>query len=404
MNPDSVKSVPDHWTARAILAVGLCFAINMVDGMDISILSFVAPSLQSAWGVPADVMGYVFSAGLVGMAIGGILIAPQADKIGRRKIILTALALMSAGMIACGFVGSVGALIAARVVVGAGIGTVLATMAALTAEAAPPSKQTFAVGTVQAGYPFAAVFTAFVVAAFLPRFGWQPLMLGAALVTLVMLPLAWWILPESDAHAAVKQDQVPVGKLFGAELRRGTILLWIAIFFGLLVLYFITSWITKLSIQAGLSETNGIYAGATYNFGAFVGTMAVSLLSLRVSLTRLVPAAMILAGLAMTLFANVAMSVPLTLFVAFLIGVCLQGGYNGVWPLAASVYPTDCRATGIGWAIGIGRGGAVIGPLMGGYLMKAEAPLWVIFAVYCVPLAICGAAVALQSGVKANGS
>jgi MFS transporter, AAHS family, 4-hydroxybenzoate transporter len=406
----SAASGADYWTAKAALAVGLCFLINMVDGMDINILTFVAPALQKDWGISSGVMGYIFSAGLAGMAIGGMGIAPLADRYGRRKIILAALALMSLGMVACGYVTSVGALIAARVVVGAGIGTVLASMAALAAEAAPPSKQSFAVGAVQAGFPFAAVFTGFIVASVLPEWGWQKLLLAAGVLTVLMLPLAWAILPESAAHAsvkqgavkqgAVKQDKVPLAKLFGSDLRRGTILLWLSTFFGLMVLYFITSWITKLSIQAGLSETNGIYAGATYNIGAFTGTMLMSWLSMRFRLMRIVPAFLLCAGLAMTIFANVAFPVGITLSLAFLIGVSLQGGYNGVWPLAASVYPVECRATGVGWAIGIGRGGAVIGPLMGGYLLAASAPLWLLFAVYCVPLAICAASVWLQASAK----
>ncbi len=406
MNPQATQtgSGLDHWTLKAALAVGLCFAINMVDGMDINILTFVAPALQKSWNLESDIMGYVFSAGLGGMAIGGMGIAPLADRFGRRAIILSALALMSIGMLACGLVPSVGWLIEARVVVGAGIGTVLATMAALTAEAAPPSKQTFAVGAVQAGFPFAAVFTGFVVAGLLPELGWQKLLLYAGVLTLLMLPLAWSMLPESEQHAAIKQDQVPVGRLFGAELRRGTLLLWSATFFGLMVLYFITSWITKLSIQAGLSETNGIFAGATYNVGAFTGTMLMSWLSMRFRLSRIIPVLLVGAGIAMTVFANIALPVWTTLFLAFLIGVTLQGGYNGVWPLAASIYPTECRATGVGWAIGIGRGGAVIGPLMGGYLMTAKTPLWMLFAVYCIPIAICAASVWLQRGKVQSGA
>lgn len=384
---------PQNWTTKALLVVGLCFAINMVDGMDVNILSLVAAKLQSGWHVAPDIMGYVFSAGLAGMAFGGTLIAPLADKFGRRKIILLALTLMSLGMVACGYVPNIGWLFAARVLVGAGIGTVLATMAALTAEAAPASKQTFAVGAVQAGYPFASVFTAFIVAATLPHWGWQNMLLGAGVFTCLMLPLAYFALPESEAHASVHQENVPVGVLFNATYRTRSILLWCATFFGLMVLYFITSWITILSIKAGLSQTNGIYAGATYNGGAFIGTMLVSFFSMRVPLTKLVPGAMIMAAISMLIFGTVVMPIALTLFMALLIGVSLQGGYNGVWPLAASLYPVECRATGIGWAIGVGRGGAVVGPILGGYLMRAHTPLWGIFAIFCIPIMLCAISV-----------
>lgn len=106
------------------------------------------------------------------------------------------------------------------------------------------------------------------------------------------------------------------------------------------------------------------------------------------------------AGVAMVVFGSIAMPVWLTLIVAFIIGVLLQGGYNGVWPIAAGAYPGEVRATGVGWAIGVGRGGAVIGPMLGGYLMAANAPLPVLFGAYCVPLLICAGAAFLVERFK----
>lgn len=384
---------PAAWTRKGLGIVALCFAINMADGVDVTILSFIAPRLQAEWGISAATMGNLFSAGLLGMAIGGMFIAPLADRLGRRAVILAALCLMSAGMFASSFAPSVPVLFAMRVIVGSGIGTVLAAMAALAAESAPPAQRSLAVGVVQAGYPFAAVFTGLIVAHELPIHGWQAILLGAAAMTVALLPAAWLVLPHGrpvvtdGAEAAGR-----VGQLFAPALRARTIALWSAVFFGLMVLYFIVSWIPKLSIAAGLSETNGIYAGALYNLGAFVGTMAMSFLALRVPLGKLVPVMLTGAGVAMVVFGSVAMPVWLTLFVAFLIGVTLQGGYNGVWPIAAGAYPGEVRATGVGWAIGVGRGGAVIGPMLGGYLMAANAPLPALFGAYCVPLLICAGA------------
>jgi MFS family permease len=382
------------WTIQGAGVVALCFAVNMVDGTDVTILSYVAPALQQAWTIDADAMGTVFSAGLLGMALGGVLVAPLADRFGRRPLILAALVLMSSGMIASGFVATMSELIAARIAVGVGIGTVLAAMAALAAEAAPPRHQNLAVGVVQAGYPLAAVFTGLAVARLLPTTGWQPLLLYAGLVTLVMLPLAGFALPESQALArGGSRRTLPIAALFGEGLARKTLLLFTAIFMGLMVLYIIVSWITNLAIAAGLSTQNGIYAGALYNLGAFLGTMGMSILSARVALTRLVPALFAAAIAALLVFGSVSMPVAATLCVAFLIGVALQGGYNGIWPLAASIYPPDRRATGIGWAVGIGRSGAVVGPAAAGALLAHGTPLPALFALFCVPLAIAAAAV-----------
>lgn len=395
---DNLASDPAHdqttWTAKGLAIVGLCFAINMADGVDVTILSFIAPRLQRDWDIGAATMGNLFSAGLIGMAIGGMLIAPMADRLGRRAVILAALVLMSVGMFASSFASSVTMLFAMRIVVGSGIGTVLAAMAALAAESAPPERRNLAVGVVQAGYPFAAVFTGLIVAQLLPVYGWQAMLFGAAVLTVALFPAAMFVLPKDRPQAAAADagKAGKLGELFGPDLRARTLALWSAVFFGLMVLYFIVSWIPKLSIAAGLSETNGIYAGALYNLGAFVGTMSMSFLALRVPLGRLVPTMLVLAGVAMVVFGSVTLPVWLTLLVAFIIGVLLQGGYNGVWPIAAGAYPARLRATGIGWAIGVGRGGAVIGPMLGGYMMAAEAPLSLLFLAYCVPLAICAVA------------
>jgi MFS transporter, AAHS family, 4-hydroxybenzoate transporter len=381
-----------HWTRQGVMIVALCFLINMVDGMDVNIMTFVRQALQDDWKVPDATMGSVFSAGLLGMGLGALLIAPLADRFGRKRIIMAALALMSVGMITCGYVNSLGALVTARIVVGLGIGTVLAAMAALASESAPARDQNMAVGFVQAGFPLAAVFTGFAVAALLKVYHWQSLLLWAGWLTVLMLPIAWYVLPNKQAVVTEEAPRVRLNELFLPGLRHRTLWLWAAIFFGLMVLYFILSWITKLSIQAGLSETNSIYAGAIYNFGAFVGTMTMSWLAVRVPLGRLIPALLVSAAVTMMIFATIPLTLSLALALAFIIGVTLQGGYNGVWPLAASVYPSRCRATGIGIAMGIGRSGAVVGPWMGGMLIAAKAPLWALFAAYCVPLLICALA------------
>lgn len=387
---DSGAAGPVSWTRRAAAIVALCFAINMADGIDVAILSFIAPRVQADWSIGPDIMGRLFSAGLFGMAIGGMFIAPLADRLGRRRVILVALLLMSAGMLASGLVQTVTQFFALRVLVGMGIGTVLAAMAALAAESAPAAQRNFAVGLVQAGYPFAAIFTGLIVARLMPVHGWHVLLSGAGAITVVLFPLAWLLLSDAlPENEDAKAPRGSVSALFAPEYRARTVALWGAVFFGLMVLYFIVSWITKLSIQAGLSETDGIYAGAVYNCGAFVGTLSMSVLSMRLPLGKLVPAMLVGAAAAMLWFGSVPMSVGFTMLTAFVIGVLLQGGYNGVWPLAAGSYPARTRATGVGWAIGIGRAGAIVGPWFGGQLMAAKVALPILFATYCVPLLAC---------------
>ncbi len=397
---------PQRWTRQAALIVGFCFVTNMVDGMDVNIMSFVRGALVKAWDVPEQTMGYVFSAGTFGMGIGALGIAPVADRFGRKTIILVALALMSLGMIATGLVRSVEALMAARLVVGMGIGTVLAAMAALAAEAAPEGKKNLAVALVQAGFPLAAVMTGFLVAALEPRIGWQNLLLMAGVLTVALLPAARIILPKNvpGADTGKLTSSAALSTVFSSAYRTRTLLLIVAVFMGLLVLYSMLSWITKLATSAGLSEANGIYAGAFYNLGAFVGTVSMGLLTLYVRPTLLVPILLSAAVMAMLIFGNADMSVSGALAMAFLIGLTLQGGYNGMWPIAAAAFPTESRATGIGWAMGIGRGGAVVGPIIAGYLLAAHMSLPAILAIYCLPLLLCALCAYLIGRTGAAGS
>lgn len=424
---DGALPVSDaHWTARQILVVAICFILNMLDGMDVLILSYIAPALSADWQVSPESLGVVFSAGLAGMAAGGLLIAPLADRFGRRKLILASITMMAAAMFGSSVAASILELIASRFVVGIGIGTVLASMAALTAEYAPEKHRSFAVGFLQAGYPVGATITGFAVASLLPAYGWQAMLLGAAILCAAAVPLVWLLLPESIAFLLSRQprgalaranrllasigqpqlDALPpqnISETRHAGVRglltegRGpsTLLLWLAIIFGFTTLYFVISWIPKLAVEAGLPARDAIYAGAIYNIGAFFGTSSIGLIAMRFDLRKLILAYMMLAAAALAVFGSLAMPLAATLATAFLIGMFVQGGFNGCYPLAASLYPPEARGTGIGWAMGVGRIGAVIGPMLGGFLLAAKVPLPVIFGIFAVPVVLAGICAAL---------
>ncbi len=397
LGPDAVDNGQKDWTRQSMWIVALCFVVNMVDGMDVNIMSYIRAALTKDWGLSDTQMGTVMSAGTLGMGLGALFLTPFADRFGRKNVIMTALACMSVGMLACGFVDSVQGLMLARLCVGMGIGAVLTTMAALSAEVAPAKHQDMAVGFVQAGFALAAVATGFLVAYWAPLVGWQHLLIWAAAITTVMLPLAWWILPSKmrDVSAAKLSFSQAVATVFSPTYLVRSLLLLTGVFMGLMVLYTMLSWITKLAHGAGLSDANSIYAGAFYNIGAFIGTACMGLLTTRVRPGVLVPVMLSAAGVAMLVFGNVTMSVSGALFMAMLIGMMLQGGYNGMWPLAAASFPVAGRATGLGLVMGVGRLGAVVGPILAGALMDAKMSLPQILAVYCVPLAVCALCAAL---------
>lgn len=383
----AVETAQDRWTRKAMGIVALCFALNMADGMDLLVVSFIAPSLQNEWGVSPAQFAIVFSAGLAGMALGGLGLAPMADRFGRRRMVALAMTLMALAMAVSSLTRSVMELAFVRFFIGTGIGTVLACISAIAARVAPRRHRNFAVGVLQAGYPIGAMFTGFITAWALPVFGWHRVLLGTAAVSALLVPVILAVLPAGlDGGASAQTARI--GELVSGARRTNSIRLWIATICGFMALYFITSWITKLSIEAGLPQTQAIIASAIYNFGAFAGTVAMSIAGTHYDVRRLCSVLLAATAGVFLFFGGVSMPLWGVLASAFVMGVTLQGGFNMLYPLAAQVYPDAVRATGIGWAFGIGRIGAFTGPLLGGWALGQHWPLVAIFALFCGPLLI----------------
>lgn len=368
----------------------LCFVLNMFDGVNIFTLTYVAPALQRHFAVGAAQFSVVFSAGLVGMGLGGLFVAPQADRLGRRPVILFALALMACAMIASAHAPDIWSLATLRLVVGVGIGTVLASITALSAGFAPERWRHVAAGVPQAGYPIGATIAGFATAWALPAHGWAAVFTAAGWLTLLLVPLCWFALPEAPETA--HRTHHSIAQTIGGGRRRNSLLLWVATVGGFMALYFIASWITRLAIAAGLPQGQAIIASTIYSAGSCVGTIVISFAAMRMDLRKLVFGNLALASVLFVVFGGVHMTLTPLLWVCFLIGVTLQGGVNGNYPLAAAIYPADMRATGLGWAMGIGRVGALLGPLIGGWAIGAGLPLVVVFGIFCVPMLATGIA------------
>jgi AAHS family 4-hydroxybenzoate transporter-like MFS transporter len=372
------------WSVSARGVTLLCFVLNMFDGVNIFTLTYVSPVLQKLYKLSPDAFSIAFSAGLAGMAVGGLALAPLADRLGRRPVLFAALLLMGAAMIASAFAPDILLLSAARFVVGIGIGTLLASLSALSAGFAPERYRNMAVGLPQAGYPVGAMIAGFITARALPIYGWQAIFLTAGGLTLCLLPICYALLPE--APEASSNVRYSIAGAIGGTRTGTSALLWICTIGGFMALYFIASWITKLAIQAGLPHTEAIIASACYNGGAVIGTVLVSIAALRFDIRKSLAVLLVLAAGLFLVFGGVRLSVEGVLAVSFAIGVTLQGGVNAIYPVTAGAYPPEARATGLGWAMGIGRLGAVMGPIVGGWGLAQGFPLVGVFAMFCAPL------------------
>ena len=405
------------WTSVSAAAVAICFCLNLLDGMDILIMSYVAQDLTSDWHLNAAVLGIVFSAATFGMMIGALFVAPIADIVGRRPAIIGALTLMAVGMITSGFCQTVTQLALTRFGVGIGIGTMLASMSAITSEFAPPRHRTFAVALLQSAYPLGAVVTGLVTYWALPLFGWRHVLIGGGLVTLALIPVAVLFMQESLEFLLKRQPRGALERVNHVRSKMGmtrlaslperletargpiprpfkgrwpqTLLLWLSFFSVYMTVYFVIAWIPKLAIQAGLLPSQGILAGTSYNLGAFIGTVFLAWCSIRVELHKLIMG-MMLAGAAILVAFAIPAPLSVVIGVAFFIGFFIFGGFAGIYPLAAHSYPAQVRSTGIGWAIGIGRGGAVVGPLLGGYLISVNTSAIAMFSIFAGPLLMTG--------------
>lgn len=391
-----------------LVVFAVCFLMNALDGMDVLVISYAAPLLAADWSIPPTALGLVFSAGLAGMTTGAMLIAPYADVIGRRNMILLSILLTGGGVLVTSTVDGINALIALRFVSGLGIGAMLASVATLAAEFAPDHRRNLILGAVLAGYPIGATIFGLAAADIIPAHGWRAIFIVAGLATLVTFPIAWLLLPESPTflirmrprnalqeinrtigrmgHPALEKlpnvaeslHSRSVKSLFGGELFRPTIFLWLAFFMNFAALYFLTSWIPKLATAAGLALELAIYAGAIFNFGAIFGIAASGLISQRLGLRRTIAIFLFLTAVVMSLF-GFATGSALVLVLFGLIGFFIQGGFVGLYAIAARLYPTEIRTTGVGWAIGAGRTGAIAGPFVGGLLVASGSSIGVNF-------------------------
>lgn len=365
--------------------------MNMLDGMDVMVISYTAPNISKDWSISPQSLGIVFSAGLLGMSIGAMFLAPRADKIGRKSMILICNLIMGMSVSAIYWVNSVEVLTFFRVISGIGIGGMLASTATLTAENAPAKMKDFWVSFVMSGYPIGAVISGLIAANVIPEYGWKTMFQVAGLSTFITLPIVYLFLKESSEflNKSVLKKSPAVGELLTDKYRKSTSMLWISIFMAFASLYFLTSWIPKLASVTGLSAESVIYAGTVFNLGAFCGIISQGYLSEKFGLQKTIFSYLIFTAVLMLIFGFFKGSM-LVLILFGLIGFGIQGGFVGMYSLAARLYPTEIRATGVGWAVGAGRIGAIFGPLLGGFLIGAGFSMTTNFMIFAIPTLIGG--------------
>lgn len=383
----------------------LCALIAALDGFDTQAIAYVAPSIAETWGVDPAAFGPIFGAGLLGLTIGAFILSPVADKIGRKAVILLCTVIFGLFAFLTARATNMEELLIYRVLTGIGLGGAMPNLIALTNEYAPSRLKATLVTVMFCGFPLGSTLGGLVSAPLISRFGWESVFILGGALPLLLLPVLHFFLPESarflatrpnsearvapilrridpslspaafirsmaeEAAAAPPGRRFPVFELFADGRARVTMLLWLAFFMNLLVMYFLVNWLPSLLKSSGLPLSIAILSTALLNLGGVVGAIALGRLIDKGDPYLILGAAYASSAAFIALVAFAGANVPLLLIGAALAGFGVVGAQIGLNAVTASVYPTTIRSTGVGWALGVGRVGSILGPVAGGALL-----------------------------------
>lgn len=394
-----------------LIAVAICVALTALDGFDVLSISFASPGIAAEWRIDRAVLGIVLSMELIGMSAGSIFVGTLADRVGRRPVTLGCLLVMATGMWLATTAHDVGTLSAFRLFTGVGIGGMLAASNAMAAEFANARRRNLAVALMACGYPLGAIVGGSIASRLLVSGSWRSVFGFGALCSAAFIPIVWFLIPETVAylahrrpadvlarvnvvlrrlgHATVSALPAPspdaprarLAQLFAPGLARTTVLLTFAYFAHLMTFYFILKWIPKIVVDMGFAPSlaGGVLVWA--NVGGLIGALALSALTQRVGVRPLVIVAMLLAAVMVTVFGQGQPDLARLSLIAGVAGMFTNAAIVGLYAMVAQSYPTAVRAGGTGFIIGVGRGGAALGPIVAGFLFSRGAGLSSVAAV-----------------------
>jgi benzoate transport len=384
-----------------VVAVAITIGLNALDGFDVLSISFASPGIAAEWGIERGALGIVLSMELIGMAIGSIVLGGVADKIGRRPTILGCLALMAAGMFMVTTVKGLVDLSIWRVITGLGIGGMLAAINAAAAEFSNGRRRNLSVALMAIGYPVGAVIGGTIAAELLEGSDWRSVFYFGSAVTAAFIPLVWIFVPESVHWLTQKQPAGALDKvnhtlrrmkhslvsalpqvsgeaakrsitdIFTPGLIATTIIVTAAYFLHITTFYFILKWVPKIVADMGFDPASAARILVWTNVGGATGGAVFGLLTLRFGVKPLTITVLVLSTIMVAAFGRSPADLDRLALVCAIAGFCTNAGVVGLYAILAQAFPTHVRATGTGFAIGVGRGGSVLAPIIAGFLFEA---------------------------------
>ncbi len=392
-----------HRGAGAVLP--LCVLVSMLDGFDTQVISYVAPAIAHLWKVPISAFGPVFGAGLLGLTLGSLFLGPIADRAGRKTVIIVSTIAFGLFSLATAWCDGMDMLLVLRFLTGLGLGAAMPNLVALVGEHAPPEHRARAITIMFAGVPLGAALGGLTTAQIVDIAGWRSVFLFGGTAPLVLAAIMLPFLPESPELARQRDGDHGraqrfsaigrIGDLFRDGRATATALLWVAYFTNLLVMYFLISWLPLLFRSAGLSTRIALASSAMLTLGGVAGGFVLGQLIDRLGPYRVLAPTSALAALCVALISGSGTHAALLFVTVFLAGFGIIGSQIGLNVIASGLYPTAIRATGVSWALGIGRIGSVIGPVIGGLFLAGHWAPSAILLLVCIPACVTATMIAL---------
>lgn len=387
------------------VVIAITVALNALDGFDVLAISFASPGIYAEWGIGPVGLGLVLSMELWGMAAGSLLLGGVADQFGRRPTILACLCMMTIGMYLVTTTPSLTVFSIWRFITGLGIGGMLASIGAQAAEFSNLKNRPMAIAMMSAGYPIGGVLGGAVVTQLLKYYDWRSVFYFGTALTFLMIPLVWLLMPESvhwlvrkrpaNYLARINATMTKIGHqslalipefpeeakrkawvdIFSKTMIATTICVTTFYFLHIVTFYFILKWVPQLVVQMGFSPASAAGVLTWASVAGAAGALTFGFLSKKFSLKSLTLVMFVGSVAGTILFGQTTPNlVVLSAFVAFA-GYFINAGIVGMYSIMAQVFPTHVRASGTGFAIGVGRGGSAISPILAGFLLQGGMQL-----------------------------
>ena len=405
----------------------LCFVTVAMDGFDTAIIGFIASDLVQEWGVQKADLGPVMSAALVGLAVGALTAGPMADCIGRKKVLVLSILVFGGFSLITAFATSLTQLTILRFLTGLGLGAAMPNAATLMSEYAPERRRALLVNLMFVGFPIGSSMGGFISAWLIPHYGWQSVLILGGVMPLALAVALIFLLPESARYLAVKnqpqqqiarilrriaplpdntyfvlqevgqvKEQSALGVIFSPRYLVGTIMLCLTYFMGLLIFYLLTSWLPLLIRETGAPLSQASVITALFPLGGGIGVLVLGALMDKINPNKVVAVGYLLTGVFVCLVGFSTSSLVLMGVMVFIAGTIMNGAQSSMPALAAGFYPTQGRATGVAWMLGLGRFGGILGAFSGAFLMQAELSFKTIFALLAIPAVLSAIALMIK--------